>query len=213
MIEITRADAGELKLDKTDAHLPDIIIDVVARMELQYKARKQQVIMDLDDDLPPVNVDVDRITQVLTNLLTNAIKYSPDGGKIRISTQLLTSADTLPDVAPTDVVLPAILVTRQRRRQRLEHRRSRQGVHALLPHRGSQSQARSRASGLGLAVTRSIVEVHRGKIWAVPKGDVPKAAASCSRSRRSAHRRQLSPRIPDVLQRTASRQRYMLWLA
>ncbi|MBW7947219.1 MAG: DEAD/DEAH box helicase, partial [Sphingomonadaceae bacterium] len=65
MIEITRADPGELKLNKVEAHLPDIIIGVVARLELQYKARKQQVIMELDDDLPMVSVDIDRLTQVL----------------------------------------------------------------------------------------------------------------------------------------------------
>ncbi len=167
MIEITRADAGELKLTKVEAHLPDIIIDVVARMELQYKERKQQVVMDLNDDLPAVNVDVDRITQVLSNLLTNAIKYSPEGGTIRLSTDLFTASDTLPDSAPIDVVLPAILVTMTDEGKGLTKEEADQ---VFMPFfRTDEAKAkRIEGVGLGLAVTRSIVEVHRGKIWAVP---------------------------------------------
>jgi signal transduction histidine kinase len=167
MIEITRADVGELKLNKVGAHLPDIIIDVAARMELQYKARKQQVVMDLDDDLPPTNADIDRITQVLTNLLSNAIKYSPEGGKIRISTGLITASDTLPDSAPIDVVLPAILVTVMDEGKGLTKEEADQ---VFMPFfRTDEAKAkRIDGVGLGLAVTRSIVEVHRGKIWAVP---------------------------------------------
>ena len=98
MIQITRADAGKLQLNKEDAHIPDLIIDVGAQMELQYKQRKQQLILDLDDDLPPVNIDVSKIAQVLTNLLTNAIKYSPEGGTLRVATQFINSVDELPDV-------------------------------------------------------------------------------------------------------------------
>lgn len=175
MIEITRADAGELKLNKSEAHLPDIIIDVVARMELQYKARKQRVIMDLDDDLPPVSVDIDRIIQVLTNLLTNAIKYSPEKGKIRITTQLIESTDTLPDSAPSDVVLPAILVTFADEGKGLT---ADEADKVFMPFfRTEDAKARRiEGVGLGLAVTRSIVEVHRGKIWAVAKG---KAKGGC----------------------------------
>jgi signal transduction histidine kinase len=168
MIEITRADAGELKLNKVEAHLPDIIIDAVARMELQYKDRKQQVIMELDDDLPPVSVDVDRLMQVLTNLLTNAIKYSPEGGKIRISTEMIVSPDALPETAPPDVVLPAILVTVTDDGKGLTPGEAAQ---VFMPFfRTEEAKARRiEGVGLGLAVTRSIVEVHRGKIWAVAK--------------------------------------------
>ena len=167
MIEITRADAGELKLHKTEAHLPDIVIEIVARMELQYKARDQKVIMDVDDDLPPVNVDIDRISQVITNLLTNAIKYSPEGGTIRLTTELITASDTLPDSAPTDVVLPAILVSVTDEGKGLSKEEANK-VFMPFFRTDEAKTKRIEGVGLGLAVTRSIVEVHRGKIWAVP---------------------------------------------
>jgi signal transduction histidine kinase len=125
--------------------------------------------MDLDDDLPHVNVDVDRMMQVMTNLLTNAIKYSPEGGKIRISTKLLTSTDTLPATVPVDVMLPAILVTVNDSGKGLD---ADDAEKVFMPFFRTEDAKVNRIEGvgLGLAVTRSIVEVHRGKIWAVPRG-------------------------------------------
>jgi len=175
MIQITRADAGKLQLNKEDAHIPDLIIDVGAQMELQYKQRKQQLILDLDDDLPPANIDVTKIAQVLTNLLTNAIKYSPDGGTLRVSTQFVNSVDELPEDAPNDVVLPAILISISDEGKGLSKDEAEQ---VFLPFFRTEEAKKNKIEGvgLGLAVTRSIVEIHRGKIWAVPR---PRAEGGC----------------------------------
>lgn len=171
MIEIARADAGELKLNKIEAHLPDVIINSVARLELQYRQKGQQVIMELDDDLPPVSIDMDKIAQVITNLLSNAIKYSPQGGKIRISTSTVEQAKDLPKSAPQDILLPAVMVTVRDQGKGL----SREDVQQVfLPFYRTEDAkiARIEGVGLGLAVTRSLVEMHRGKIWAAPRGEV-----------------------------------------
>lgn len=171
MIEIARADAGELKLTKTEAHLPDIIIDTVAGLEFQYRRRQQQVILELDDDLPHVSADIDKIAQVILNLLSNAIKYSPEGGKIRIITSRLDKVRDLPKSAPADIVLPAILITVRDQGKGL----SQDDVDKVfLPFYRTEEAKKQRVEGvgLGLAVTRSIVEVHRGRIWAVPRGEV-----------------------------------------
>ena len=167
MIEITRADAGEMKLNKSDIHLPDVIIDVVARLQLQYKAKKQKVIMDLDDDLPAVHADIDRMSQVVTNLLTNAIKYSPEKGNIFLSTRLIRETSELPEAAPHDLHLPAVLVTVRDEGKGLNHEEAEK---VFMPFFRTEDAKRAKIEGvgLGLAVTRSIVEVHRGKIWTVP---------------------------------------------
>ncbi|MCK6578427.1 MAG: cell wall metabolism sensor histidine kinase WalK [Anaerolineae bacterium] len=171
MIEITRADAGELKLSKAEAHLPDLIISAVARLELHYRSREQQVVMELDDDLPHVDVDVDKINQVLTNLLSNAIKYSPEGGKIRVTTRLVTLADEFPPSAPSGILLPALLVTIRDQGKGLGRDEVEQ---VFLPFYRTEDVKKQRIEGvgLGLAVTRSIIEIHRGKIWAAPRGEV-----------------------------------------
>ncbi|MDZ4768401.1 MAG: ATP-binding protein [Chloroflexota bacterium] len=171
LIEITRAEAGELKLNRREAYLPDIIIDTVARLELHYREREQQVIMELDDDLPAVLVDVDRITQVVSNLLANAIKYSPEKGRIRVITTLISDAAALPRSAPPGVVLPAVMVMVRDQGKGLSRDEVEQ---VFMPFYRTESVKRERieGAGLGLAVARSILEVHRGKIWAAPRGEV-----------------------------------------
>ncbi len=175
MIEITRADAGKMQLDKTTAHLPDLIIEIGARMELQYKERGQRLVLELDDDLPPVSVDKTKIAQVLINLFANAIKYSPPGGTIRISTQHVTDLAQLPEEAPRDVVLPAALVTIVDEGAGLT-REEAQKVFLPFFRTAEAKQNKIEGVGLGLAVTRSIIEVHRGRIWALPR---PLAQGGC----------------------------------
>jgi signal transduction histidine kinase/GAF domain-containing protein len=168
VIEIARADTGEMNLHLTDVYLPDVIIDVVALMELHYKGRGQVVIMELDDDLPPVQVDVNRITQVLTNLLSNAIKYTPPDTRIRIRTELLARPNHLPASCPSDIVIPAILVTMNDEGAGLSHEDAEQ---VFMPfYRTKEARAdHVEGTGLGLTIARSIIELHRGKIWAEPR--------------------------------------------
>ena len=165
MIELTRADAGELKLIFQQAHLPDVIINVAAQLEFQYKAREQTVVMELDDDLPPVNIDIDRIIQVVSNLLGNAIKFSPAGSTIRVSTRYITGPEDLPASAPPDVLLPGVLVRVTDEGNGL----SKEDLEEIFTPFFRTPWARQNqieGTGLGLAVARSITELHRGKIWA-----------------------------------------------
>jgi signal transduction histidine kinase len=120
-------------------------------------------------------VDVSRIIQVLTNLLSNAIKYSPEGGVIRVNTTYLAAGADLPDGAPPDLVLPAVLVSVVDEGKGLQ-RDDAERVFVPFFRTDDVKKRKIEGVGLGLAVTRSLVEVHRGKIWAVP---VPPATGGC----------------------------------
>jgi signal transduction histidine kinase len=165
MIDMTRADAGELKLNMKNTHLPDVLIETIARLEPQYKKRKQSIVLDIDDNLPPVYIDPDRIMQVLTNIVMNAIKYSPESGKVRISTKHISDTSQLPTGAPTDMTIPAVLVTVIDQGQGLSAEDIEQ---VFLPFFRTEWARTNKVegTGLGLAVARSIVELHRGRIWA-----------------------------------------------
>jgi signal transduction histidine kinase len=167
MIEMSRAEAGELKLNMREAHLPDLVIDAVARLELQYKARKQTVIMELDDDLPPVYIDADRILQVLSNLINNAIKYSPEGGTIWVSTRLIESPYDLSEKVVTEVSIPGVLVTVSDEGEGLSKDEIEQIFVPFFRTEWAKAN-KIEGTGLGLAVSRGIIELHRGKIWAEP---------------------------------------------
>jgi signal transduction histidine kinase len=167
MIEVTRAEAGELRLELHQAHLPDVIIETVARLEVESRRRGQQVVMDLDDTLPPVRIDTGRIIQVITNLVTNAIKYSPEGSQIRVRACCVSSAADLPLSAPADVTLPGVLVTVDDQGQGLTWADTRQVFLPFFRTQGARAK-KIEGTGLGLTVARSIIEVHRGSIWAEP---------------------------------------------
>jgi signal transduction histidine kinase len=166
IIEISEADIGTMHLNRQIAHLPDIVINAIAMLEFEYKGRGQQVLMDIDDDLPPVNVDMHRITQVLSNLLSNAIKYAPPDSKIRVTTTPIIETTQLPPGAPPDVVMPGILVTVIDEGPGLSAQEAEQ---VFLPFYRAKEAIKEPGSGLGLTIARSIIELHRGKLWAEPR--------------------------------------------
>ncbi|MBZ0280831.1 MAG: HAMP domain-containing histidine kinase [Anaerolineae bacterium] len=168
IIELVRADTGEMPLNMEVTHLPDLIINVAALLELQHKARGQQLVLELDDDLPHVLVDPNRITQVLSNLLGNAIKYAPPDSRIHISTAIITTIRQLPTGAPPDVVIPCVLAAVADEGTGLLPEEAEQ---VFLPfYRGVEAGGgKVEGTGLGLTIARSIIELHRGKIWAEPR--------------------------------------------
>jgi signal transduction histidine kinase len=166
IIEISEADIGTLHLNRQITHLPDIVINATAMLEFEYKGRGQQVLMDIDDDLPPVNVDMHRITQVLSNLLSNAIKYAPRDSKIRVTTTHIIETTQLPPGSPPDVVIPGILVTVIDEGPGLSAQEAEQ---VFIPFYRTKEAIKEPGSGLGLTIARSIIELHRGKLWAEPR--------------------------------------------
>jgi signal transduction histidine kinase len=109
--------------------------------------------IDLDEALPIINADSDRLIQVISNLISNAVKYSPDGGEVTIST---AAANGEVHVAVKDqgVGIPPEFIGRLfGRYERFESNRTSKVV----------------GTGLGLAISRQIIELHGGRIWVESK--------------------------------------------
>jgi two-component system sensor histidine kinase KdpD len=108
--------------------------------------------LDLPDDLPPVELDYMEIDQVLTNLIENATHYTPPGSPIEISTRVegdeivVSVADRGPGIPPDDLTRIFDKFYRVK------------NIQTKLPS--------APGSGLGLAVSRGMVEAHGGRIWA-----------------------------------------------
>ncbi|MFN8527521.1 MAG: ATP-binding protein [Anaerolineae bacterium] len=171
IIELTRADAGELQLRKEDTSLTRIVRDVSTRMRLTLAQRGQSLVLDVDDTLPEASLDSDRMIQILTNLISNAGKYAPEKSTIKVSACLLTSADPPPPGAPADVLLPAALITIDDEGKGVSAQDADQ---IFLPFFRTEEAKKKKIEGvgLGLSVTRSLVEMHQGKIWAVSRDAV-----------------------------------------
>ena len=84
LLDLARSDAGRLVIRPQPTEVAPLIEDSVRLMRAQTDASDQTLTMSLDPDLPPVEVEADRIRQVLVNLLTNAHEYSPEGASIAV---------------------------------------------------------------------------------------------------------------------------------
>lgn len=148
---LSLADAGELPLNREPVTLAHLLDNVAAAFAPQVAAQNIALQMDIQPDLPPVALDPDRITQVLGNLISNALRYTPVGGHIRLGARaeldqvVLRVDDSGSGIAPEH--LPHIF----ERFYQIDEAR----------------QQQSGESGLGLAIAKSIVEAHGGTIEAM----------------------------------------------
>jgi signal transduction histidine kinase len=146
LLDATRLQAGGLKLNLTDLFLGALAHRIVERFRTQ--SDRHTFVVDFPDAYPSILGDEDRLTQVFSNLISNAIKYSPEGGEIRISGQerpdelVICVSDQGPGIAPGD--LPYIF-------DRF--------------YRASDASRTTKGAGLGLYLTRALIEAHGGHIW------------------------------------------------
>jgi signal transduction histidine kinase len=161
---LSLAEAGQLKLERVETDLGDLVRKVADRMVTQAGENDIALITDIGPDLPLLNVDADRMSQAIGNLVSNALRYTPPGGRIGVKAFVAVStsaavngrqpvvievSDTGPGIAPED-----------------------------LPHvfdrfyRADKSRSRaSGGSGIGLAIVKQLVEAHGGQVGVVSERD------------------------------------------
>jgi signal transduction histidine kinase len=147
VLDFSKIEAGQLTLTINPYSIKDVIQAVVAGTQSLAAEKKLPLNVTVPADLPPVSGDERRMTQVLLNLVGNAIKFT-DSGEIRINAaangELVVSvSDTGPGIPPGD------------RENIFEEFRQAEG--SLAQRKGG--------TGLGLAIAKKIVELHGGKIW------------------------------------------------
>src|SRR5487761_410847 len=146
MLDLDRLEAGKMQLQLATMDLNAVVEGVAARSSVV--SAKHTIRTELEANLPMVMGDADRLVPVVTKLVSNAIKYSPVGGEILMSTRLVNGAV---DVSVRDhgVGIPADFVDRLFGRF----------------ERYEKSPSKVIGTGLGLAIARQIIEMHSGKIW------------------------------------------------
>jgi len=150
LLDLSRIESGAVKLDLESVDLPELIRGAVEGLEGETRERGISVELELPDRLPKVRVDPDRIYQVLVNLVSNALRFNREGGRIEISAYPIDGFVRV-DVQDTGTGIAA---------DQIPHIWERF-------HRADQSRDRQAGgTGLGLAIVRSIVEAHGGRVSA-----------------------------------------------
>jgi len=142
---LAHSESGTLKLEKELTELPALIEDALTSCEPEADARGVQVTARCPPEFPLVDLDPLRIREVVTNLVSNAVRYSPNGSTVRVDAEAdathvtLRVSDTGPGISPED-----------------------------LPHIFDRfyKGAASTGSGLGLTIARSLVGAHSGTLTA-----------------------------------------------
>lgn len=85
MQDLSRVEAGAFELDSRPAAVQRLVKTVAVQVRPQFEEKGVRLELDVPDELPPVQVDENHISQVLLNLMGNALQYTPAGGKVRVT--------------------------------------------------------------------------------------------------------------------------------
>ena len=152
LLDASRLQAGGLSISRTDVSLPTLAARVAQRLGSQ--SAKHTIVADFPAKFPVILADETRLEQVLSNLVSNALKYAPQG-EIRITG---TSASNQVTVCVSDRG-PGI------------DARDMQHIFERF-YRSTNAVKQTKGAGLGLYLARAIVEAHGGRMWADPKATV-----------------------------------------
>ena len=157
-LDLTRIEAGELRLNLEPVHVSVVLAETLRRVEGRAKAQNISLSTEVDSDIRRVSADPQRLRAVFDNILSNALKYTPEGGRITVEIRRIVSTDREGGdsvaIAITDTG-PGIPVAF---RSRVFDKFFR------LEHHQADLRPAARGAGIGLYMGKQIVERHGGEI-------------------------------------------------
>jgi signal transduction histidine kinase/DNA-binding response OmpR family regulator len=146
LLDMTRIESGKLKIERKPHRISSLIRESVGMLTPLAESRRISLTATFDESLPMISIDSTRILQVLSNLVGNAIKFTPAGGRVTVACERM---DGEVRFAVTDTG-PGI------RRDQIPH---------IFGRLWQGNEGDRRGIGLGLSIARGIVETHGGKVW------------------------------------------------
>jgi signal transduction histidine kinase len=150
LLDLSRIESGDVPLRRQLVALAPLVSEVLSEIGVARADRGVHLSGDISSEVPPVFADRERVHQVLFNLLDNAVRFTPSGGEVRVTAERHNGSVDV-HVADTGPGIPS------------EH------LPRLFERFYRVDPARSRddgGTGIGLAIARSVVEAHGGRIWA-----------------------------------------------
>ena len=152
LLDVARLDTGKLSLNLKCAELAAVVERAVTMMSPMAQSAEIDLRHEIEPDLPDMIIDARRIVQVLTNLIGNALKFTPAGGRVIVRVMSLPSEQDGVLVAVSDTGRGIALALRSRIFDRLYQARAEDDVF-------------EGGLGLGLYICREVIKLHRGEIW------------------------------------------------
>jgi signal transduction histidine kinase len=179
MLDITRIEAGTLQL----RHAPVSLSDIFQKIQKEFGGivadRHQTLLVHEVDHIPVMWADGERLTQILRNLLGNAVKYTPDGGQIEVNAEFINKGQLTPSQAELPVAIEFVKITVSDTgvgvpQEQQEHIFTNfYEVRAVEYHSTSKTAFMGGGAGLGLPIARGVAEAHGGSLWVESEGYDP----------------------------------------
>ncbi|HET6713268.1 MAG TPA: ATP-binding protein [Actinomycetota bacterium] len=150
LLDLSKLESGEMPLRREEVSLGPLVTQVMSEIEVASADRDVDVRSDVPDDLPSIEADPERVHQVIFNLVDNAVRFTPEGGEVRIEAHRHNGSVEV-SVADTGVGIPPEALPRLFER-----------FYRVDPARAREDGG----TGIGLAIARSVVEAHGGTIRA-----------------------------------------------
>ncbi|HEC69144.1 MAG TPA: PAS domain S-box protein [Candidatus Omnitrophica bacterium] len=148
LLDMSKLEAKRMALNKRLSSIEEVVREAVSSFQHWADTKSIKLIQEVREGLPQVNIDPDRVLQVLNNLLSNALKFTPEGGEVKVSSFLEEDAlkvivqDTGAGIPQKD--LPRVFDKF---------------------YQASFRTSEVTGTGLGLSIAKEIIELHGGKIW------------------------------------------------
>jgi len=166
MLDVTRIDSETLKIASIPVPLKRVINDTVHDFSKAAAERNIEITIEQDEDTPNINGDPTLIQKALYHLIVNAIKYTPDGGKVTLHSRLVTMEKNVPGV---EISVKDTGIGLEAEHHDLVFEKFYQ-VGDVMIHSSGKTTFKGGGPGLGLAIVRGVARAHDGKTWVESSG-------------------------------------------
>ena len=149
LLDLSRIEAGKMDLQTSPVNVGSLAREVIELLQPLGQERHLIFHAQIIDPLPLIQADRDKLTQILTNLIINAIKFSEPSGTVTVEVCQQEDGSVRTCVQDTGCGIPFD---------------EQQTIFERF-YRGQTADVKDRGAGLGLAITKSLVELHGGRIW------------------------------------------------
>jgi signal transduction histidine kinase len=170
MLDVAKIDTRSLDLRPSPLKLPLLLRMLGSHFQTTLEKRNLSLTIDPMTDLPEIEADMEALQKVFYHLIENAIKFTPDGGRIEINGRLASTPDEPDDQSPcVEVVVTDTGIGVDPEIHDLIFQKFYQTGEVTL-HSTGKTRFKGGGAGLGLAIAKGIVEAHQGEMWVESPG-------------------------------------------
>jgi signal transduction histidine kinase len=177
ILDLSKIEAGKLELAPSEVALKQLLKDSLAMVRPMAESRHLGLVLDLDGIPEVIKADERKLKQVIYNLMANAVKFTPDGGRIRLAADLVDGNHTDPSAKQRPMMVPSHQASPRFVRISVEDNgigigfADQKRIFDPFEQVENSASRRYQGTGLGLSLSKTLVELHGGTIWVESAGE------------------------------------------